>query len=223
VLGIVGRNGAFAEYMTLPSRNLHAVPDTVSTEAATFVEPLAAALEIQEQMNVTAEDRVLVVGDGRLGQLVAQTMALTRCDLLVVAKNSDKMALLSERGIETGIVDAVSLSDFDIAVECTGNAEGFAIAQNALRPRGTLVMKSTYAGKLTIDAAAVVVNELTLIGSRCGPFEPALELLAEGKVDVEPLIQARYPLAEGVEAFEYAKRPAVLKVLLRAAGWSRGA
>ena len=213
VLGIVGRNGAFAEYLTLPDRNLHRVPENVSTEAATFTEPLAAALEVQEQVKVTANDRVLVVGDGRLGQLVAQTMALTGCELLVLGKGHKKLSLLSARGIETGIVGAVEPAECDIAVECTGNQEGFAIAQKALRPRGTLVMKSTYAGSLTVDAAAIVVNEQTLVGSRCGPFAPAIGLLAKGKVEVEPLIHARYALAEGVAAFEHAKRPEVLKVL----------
>jgi threonine dehydrogenase-like Zn-dependent dehydrogenase len=214
VLGIVGRNGAFAEYLSLPNANLHEVPEHVSTDVATFTEPLAAALEIQEQVKVTANDRVLVVGDGRLGQLVAQTMALIGCELLVIGKNNEKLSILSARGIETGISGALEPSEFDIAVECTGNPDGFAIAQSALRPRGTLVMKSTYAGRLTLDAAALVVNEITLVGSRCGPFEPALELLAKSEVDVEPMIHARYPLSEGVAAFERATRPEVLKVLL---------
>jgi threonine dehydrogenase-like Zn-dependent dehydrogenase len=214
VLGIVGRNGAFAEYLTLPSKNLHLVPDNISTEAATFTEPLAAALEIQQQVKVTANDRVLVVGDGRLGQLVAQTLALTGCELLVIGRGHKKLSLLSARGIETGIAGAVEPSEFDIAVECTGNPDGFGIAQRGLRPRGTLVMKSTYAGSLTVDAASIVVNELTLVGSRCGPFAPALKLLAKGRVDVETLIHARYSLAEGVEAFEHAERAGVLKVLI---------
>jgi threonine dehydrogenase-like Zn-dependent dehydrogenase len=216
VLGIVGRNGAFAEYLTLPNDNLHVVPDEVSTDAATFTEPLAAALQILEQVNVTANDRVLVVGDGRLGQLVAQTMALTGCELLVVGNSRDKLSMLAARGVQTGLADSANPVEFDIAVECTGNPEGFAIAHTALRSRGTLVMKSTYAGELAVDAAAVVVNELTLVGSRCGPFAPALRLLASRQVDVEPLIQARYPLAEGIAAFEHAQRPEALKVLLRA-------
>ncbi len=217
VLGIAGRNGAFAEYLTLPAENLHPVPDAVPTDAAVFTEPLAAALEVQEQVRLHADDRVLVVGDGKLGQLVAQTIALTGCAVLVVGRHEAKLALLAQRGIETARADALTRGGFDVAVECTGNPEGFAVAQRALRPRGTLVLKSTYAGALTLDASAVVVNELTLVGSRCGPFTPALRLLAEGRVAVQPLIHARYPLGEAPAAFAHAQRPGVLKVLLEIA------
>lgn len=215
VLGIVGRNGAFAEYLTLPNENLHVVPAGVSTEAATFTEPLAAAIQIQEQVRLTTNDRVLVVGDGRLGQLVAQTLGLTGCELLVLGNNRDKLSLLSARGIETGLADSANPVEFDIAVECTGNPDGFAIARTALRSRGTMVMKSTYAGELSVDAAAVVVNELTLVGSRCGPFAPALRLLAEHQIDVEPMIHEEYTLDEGIAAIERAQQPEVLKVLFR--------
>ncbi len=214
VLGIVNRNGAFADYLCLPIQNLHPVPDHVSTEEATFTEPLAAALEIQQQVALHLGDRVLVVGDGKLGQLVAQTLALTGCDLLVVGRHQEKLANLEARGIKTGLADAVAHRSFDIAVECTGNAEGFALAHRALRPRGTLVLKSTYAGKLSLDASSLVVDEITLIGSRCGPFPAALELLAQGHVDVKPLIHAHYPLTQGIAAFEYAQTKGVLKVLL---------
>jgi len=214
VLGIVSRHGAFADYLVLPAENLHPVPDAVSTDAAVFAEPLAAALEIQEQVPIGSRDRVLVVGDGKLGQLVAQTLALTGCALLVVGRHDAKLALLAARGIETGRADRAMRREFDVAVECTGNPEGFAVAQRAVRPRGTLVMKSTYAGALTLDASAVVVRELTLVGSRCGPFAPALPLLAEGLVAVEPLIHGRYPLGDALRAFEHAQRPGVLKVLL---------
>ncbi len=214
VLGIVGRNGVFAQYTTLPEENVHVVPNGIATDVATFVEPLAAALEIQQQSVVQPADRVLVVGAGKLGNLIAQTLALTGCDVLAVDRHPRKLALLSTLGIATGTSDAVDPGTFDVAVECTGNADGFACAQRAVRPRGTLVMKSTYAGTLSLDAAAVVVNELTMIGSRCGPFQPALELLASGRVTVEPLIHARYPLEQGIEALEHAQRAGVLKVLL---------
>jgi threonine dehydrogenase-like Zn-dependent dehydrogenase len=214
VLGIVNRLGAFAEYLCLPVENLHVVPDTVSTDAATFTEPLAAALEIQQQVALGANNHVLVVGDGKLGQLVAQTLALTGCDLLVVGRHPEKLASLSARGITTGLADAVQPRTFDIAVECTGNPDGFAIALQSLRPRGTLVLKSTYAGRLNLDAAAIVVDEITLIGSRCGPFPAALELLANQAVDPTPLIQARYPLSAGLNAFDHAQRRGVLKVLI---------
>jgi threonine dehydrogenase-like Zn-dependent dehydrogenase len=214
VLGIVNRDGAFAEYLCLPAQNLHLVPNSVSTDAATFTEPLAAALEIQQQVALMRGDRVLVIGDGKLGQLVAQTLALTGCNLLAVGRHAEKLANLSARGIQTGFVDAVQERTFDISVECTGNPEGFAIALRALRPRGTLVLKSTYAGQLKINASALVVDEITLVGSRCGPFPEALKLLAEDKVEVLSLIQARYPLSEGLAAFEKAQRKGVLKVLL---------
>lgn len=217
VLGIVNRNGAFAEYLTLPVENLHLVPDTVSTDAATFTEPVAAALEIQQQVALRADDRVLVVGDGKLGQLVAQTLALTGCDILVVGRHREKLDYLAARGMKTGLADAVNDRSFDLSVECTGNPEGFAIARRALRPRGTLVLKSTYAGQLTFDASSLVVDEITLIGSRCGPFPQALELLATGRVDVKPLIHARYPLEAGLSAFNRAQERGVLKVLLEMA------
>ncbi len=214
VLGIVNRNGAFAEYLSLPIENLHLVPENVSTEAATFTEPIAAALEIQEQVKLSENDRVLVVGDGKLGQLIAQTLALTGCELLVVGRHKDKLGNLAARGIKTGLADSVIDRYFDISVDCTGNPEGFATARRALRPRGTLILKSTYAGNLSLDASSLVVDEITLIGSRCGPFVPALELLATGKVDVQSLIHGHYSLSQGLEAFEKAQTKGVLKVLL---------
>ncbi|MFM5995851.1 MAG: MDR/zinc-dependent alcohol dehydrogenase-like family protein [Dolichospermum sp.] len=214
VLGIVNRNGAFAEYLCLPEKNLHLVPENVSTDAATFTEPIAAALEIQEQVKIIPDDRVLVVGDGKLGQLIAQTLALTGCDLLVVGRHKDKLANLENRGIKTGLVDDIKDRSFDISVDCTGNPEGFATARRALRPRGTLVLKSTYAGDLSVDMSSLVVDEITLIGSRCGPFSPALELLAKNQIDVTYLIQANYPLSEGLAAFAKAQTKGVLKVLL---------
>lgn len=214
VLGIVNRDGAFAEYLTLPSENLHVVPDVVSTDAATFVEPLAAALELQEQVPVHHDQRVLLVGDGKLGQLIAQTLVLTGCDLLVVGRHPEKLGLLSTYGMQTGSAEDVKPGTFDIAVECTGNPEGFALAREGLRPRGTLIMKSTYTGRLSFDASSIVVDEITLVGSRCGPFPLALQLLTDKQVSVEPLIHARYPLADAVSALEHAQRPGVLKVLL---------
>ncbi|BAZ00355.1 zinc-containing alcohol dehydrogenase superfamily protein [Tolypothrix tenuis PCC 7101] len=214
VLGIVNRHGAFAEYLCLPVENLHPVPDNVSTEIATFTEPIAAALEIQQQVALSANHRVLVVGDGKLGQLVAQTIALTGCELLVVGRHPEKLANLAARGIKTGLAKDVKDRFFDISVECTGNPEGFAIARRALRPRGTLVLKSTYAGNLNLDVSSLVVDEITLIGSRCGPFPAALQLLASEQLDVTPLIHARYHLSDGLAAFEYAQTRGVLKVLL---------
>ncbi len=216
VLGIVGRDGAFAERLTLPAANLHPVPDEVSTDAATFVEPLAAALEIQEQVRIDPADRVLVVGDGKLGQLIARTLALTGCRLTVAGRHEQKLALLASTGAVTTSADGIESGRFDLAVDCTGNSDGFALARRALRPRGTLVLKSTYAGELSLDASALVVDEITLVGSRCGPFAPALALLAERRVEVEDLIAGRYPLAEGLAALEHARRRGTLKILLEA-------
>jgi threonine dehydrogenase-like Zn-dependent dehydrogenase len=213
VLGIISRNGAFAESLSLPAANLHVVPDGISTDEAVFTEPLAAALEIQQQISIGPVDRVLVVGDGKLGQLVARTLALTGCELLVLGKHRGKLELLENLGIRTA--DAAPARRFDIAVECSGSPGGFAIAREALRARGTLVMKSTYAGDLTVNASSLVVDEITLIGSRCGPFEKALELLAERRIDLRGLIHATYPLDEAIEAFDEAQKPGVLKVLVK--------
>lgn len=214
VLGIQGRDGAFAEFLTLPADNLHVVPEAVSTEAATFAEPLAAALEILDQVDLDASDRVLVVGDGKLGQLVAQVLALAECELAVVGRHPWKLSLLEQSGIHTLPEAHVRRHAWDLVVECTGQPGGFQTARRALRPRGTLVLKSTYAGELSLDASALVVDEITIVGSRCGPFEPALRLLADERVTVEPMIQARYPLSEAIPALERAAEAGVLKVLL---------
>lgn len=249
VLGIVGRDGAFAEYLLLPVENLHPVPDALSDDAAVFTEPLAAALEIREQVQVRPGDRVLLVGDGKLGQLVARVLALAGCELVAVGRHPRKLALMEATGARTvrapdaasgesirgdrsarhaggsdgvggdppqarELPPGIEPRSFDVAVECTGNPSGFALARAALRPRGTLVLKSTYAGALTLDASSVVVDELTLVGSRCGPFLPALRLLEAGLVDPTPLIDARYPLTEAEAALAHAARRGILKVLL---------
>ncbi|WP_299486689.1 alcohol dehydrogenase catalytic domain-containing protein [Acaryochloris sp. IP29b_bin.137] len=216
VLGIVNHHGAFAEYLTLPTENLHPIPDHLPNHIATFTEPLAAALEIQEQVEIDPSDRVLVIGDGKLGQLVAQTLARTGCQLSVVGRHPEKLANLAVRQITTCLESEINnhLRSFDFAVECTGNPQGFELARKALRPRGTLVLKSTYANHLTIDASAIVVDELTIIGSRCGPFAKALDLLATDAVDVAPLIQATFPLAQGIEAFTIAQQRGSKKILL---------
>lgn len=213
VLGIANRHGAFAESLALPTENLHSVPPEVSDDEAVFVEPLAAALEIQEQVKITPQDRVVVVGDGKLGQLVAQTLALTGCKLLVIGHHAGKLALLSSRGIDVTMDDPQR--SFDIAVDCTGNPEGFELARRALRPRGTLVMKSTYAGTLTVNASSLVVDEITVIGSRCGPFPRALDLLRARAIEVRFLIQSTYELNDALTAFDHAQRRGALKILIR--------
>jgi threonine dehydrogenase-like Zn-dependent dehydrogenase len=214
VLGIAGRDGAFAECLTLPVANLHEVPDGIPDEAAVFTEPLAAALEIQEQVRIGAGDRVVVVGNGKLGNLVAQTLALTGCTLKVIGRNPTTLAPLAAHGIDVGLAADLVERRADVAVECTGNQEGLELARRAVRPRGTIVLKSTYHGRTSLDISGIVVDEITLVGSRCGPFAPALALLAQGRVDVAPLVHARFPLQDAVAAFAEAARPGVAKVLV---------
>ena len=214
VLGIVARDGAFATHLTLPIQNLHAVPDGLPDEVAVFTEPTAAALELQQQVSVSPADRVVVIGAGKLGHLVAQTLAATGCRLLVAGRSPGPLALLAARGIATTTADRLEPRAADLVVECTGHPDGLELARRAVRPRGTIVLKSTYHGKAEVDLARFVVDEITLVGSRCGPFAPALALLASGRVDPRPLVEARYPLAEAVAAFEHAARLGALKVLV---------
>ncbi|MBK9006300.1 MAG: 2-deoxy-scyllo-inosamine dehydrogenase [Anaerolineales bacterium] len=214
VLGIVNRDGVFAEYVCLPVANLHRVPASVPDGMAVFTEPLAAALEIQEQINIKPGDRVLLVGAGRLGQLIAQTLALTGCDLRVVARHKRQQELLTARGIRIITEEEIQRWRWDVVVEATGSPSGFALARQAIRPRGTLVLKSTYKGEMSVDFSSIVVDEINLIGSRCGPFEPALRLMESRQVDPTVLIDAEYSLTDAMKAFEHATRPGALKVVL---------
>src|SRR6266508_615767 len=216
VLGIVNRDGTFAEFTTLPITNLHRVPDSVPDEMAAFTEPLAAALEIQQQIQIKPTDLVLLVGAGRLGQLIAQTLALTGCDLRVVARHTHQQNLLKARGI--GIISEEEIQPWrwDVVVEATGSPNGFALARKAIRPRGTLVMKSTYKGDMSLNFSSIVVDEINIIGSRCGPFEPALRLMEARQVDPTVLIADEYKLDEALKAFERAAETGVLKVLIEA-------
>ena len=213
-LGIAGRDGAFAEYLVLPVRNLHPVPDSLPDEVAVFTEPLAAACEILQQVHVHPADRVIVLGDGKLGLLCAQVLALTGCDLLVVGRHREKLDIAAQWGIRTAQEDGAIEAAADVVVEATGRPEGYAAARRLVRPRGTVVLKSTYHGALAADLTTAVVDEVTLVGSRCGPFAPALRLLERRLVDVLPLIHARYPLAEARTAFDHTARPGTLKVLV---------
>lgn len=216
VLGIVDRPGTFADYTSLPVENLHVVPDTVADDAAVFTEPLAAALQIREQVELASDTRALVVGDGKLGLLVVQVLLLAGCDVTSLGHHPERLrAVAPAAAIITG--QALATAAFDLVVECSGQAAGFAVARRAVRPRGTLVMKSTYAGELTVDASSLVVDEITVVGSRCGPFAPALRLLAEGRVVVAPMIEARYDLDDSEAAFERVTRGGALKVLLQIA------
>jgi threonine dehydrogenase-like Zn-dependent dehydrogenase len=214
VLGITKREGTLAEFTTLPLANLHRVPASVPDELAIFTEPLAAALEIQQQVHIRPADRVLVVGAGRLGQLVAQSLALTGCDLHVVARHAYQQKILVERGIRIISEEDVQPWRWDIVVEATGSPGGFSLARQAIRPRGTLVMKSTYKGEVPVNFSSIVVDEVTLVGSRCGPFEPALNLLEKGEVDPSVLIAKEFGLDDALQAFAYAAGAGVLKVLV---------
>ena len=215
-LGIDRRDGVFAEYTVLPFENLHPLPASVSNDQAVFVEPLAAACEILEQVKFQPTDRVAVIGDGKLGLLCAQVVALTGCEMTAVGRHAEKLHILLRRGMAvTTDINAIKPATLDIVVEATGTPSGFALARQLVRPRGTIVLKSTYQGEaLPVNLTMIVVDEITLIGSRCGPFEPAIRLLANRQVDVESMIQARYTLDEGVTAFERAAVKGTLKVIV---------
>lgn len=222
VLGIVGRDGAHAEFLRLPETNLLPVPETIIDEHAVFTEPLAAACGIMERVKVTSDDRVVVIGDGKLGLLCAQVIALSGAQLLLVGKHPEKRRIAERRGIETCTIKHVEKRrrEFDIAVEASGSAAGFELALKLLRPRGQLVLKSTFHGNTEIPAAQIVVDEISIVGSRCGRFAPALDLLKKGAVDVDSLISAEFPLSNGLVAFKRAEEKGVLKVLLRPGNFS---
>lgn len=214
VMGIQDADGAFAQSLLVPTRNLHAVPDAVSDERAVFTEPLAAAFEILEQLEVEAGTECLVLGDGKLGLLVAQVLDLAGARVRAVGRHPEKLSILARRGIETLLADDWSPRPTELVVEATGSAAGFAAAVAATRPRGTLVLKSTVAEHPGVDLAPLVIHEIRVVGSRCGPFEPALRALAEGSVETDALIDARLPLEQGPGALERARSPGALKVLI---------
>jgi threonine dehydrogenase-like Zn-dependent dehydrogenase len=215
VMGILNADGAFAEYVSVPAANLHAVPDGVSDETAVFTEPLAAAFEILTQIQLNPGDDVLVLGDGKLGNLCAQVLRLTGARIAAVGKHADKLAAIKRAGVRTVLLSDWQPRLFDVVVEATGSASGIELALGAVRPRGTLILKSTIARKHEVSLAPIVINEINVIGSRCGPFEDALAALAEGRVSVTPLIDKIYSLADGVEAMQHAARSGSKKILLR--------
>ncbi len=217
VLGIVRHPGAFSEFLTLPERNLHVVPDNISLDAAVFVEPLAAACEILDQVPLEQGTAVAVLGDGKLGLLVAQVLQAHGCRVNQFGKHPDKLRISSVRGVVTEVIGAhLPRAAFPFVVDATGSRDGLRSAIEMVEPRGSVIMKSTVHGDVPLDTAPVIVNEISLIGSRCGRFEPALELLERGTVDVAPLVSERMPLARATAAFARAAQPGVLKVLLTA-------
>lgn len=215
VMGILNADGCFAEYLAVPATNLHLVPDAVEDEAAVFSEPLAAAFEILEQVHIQPTADIVVCGDGKLGLLCAQVLHLTGARVRVIGKHDKKLQLLQKVGVETTLLSDWRSGQADIVVEATGSAAGLALAMTTVRPRGVLVLKSTVAQQHTVSLAPLVINEVTVIGSRCGRFSPALQALARNRIVIAPLISKIVPLTEGATAIRQAARPGELKILLR--------
>ncbi len=214
VIGIKDRDGAFAPYLSLPAANLLAVPSQVEDEAAVFTEPLAAALAVLEALPLPLKFPLLVVGDGRLGLLIAWALAKSEVEVHLVGHHDTHLALAQPYGVQTFLEKDLPPGDYEVVVEASGAPSGLDLALARVRPRGMVVMKSTYAGRYPLAPAALVVPEVRLVGSRCGPFGPALRMLARRWIDPRPLIARQFPLSQGLEAFEWAQRPGVLKVLL---------
>jgi threonine dehydrogenase-like Zn-dependent dehydrogenase len=215
VIGILNHDGAFAEYVGVPQENLHLVPDAMPTDVAVFTEPVAAAFEIPSQVALARGDRIVVLGDGRLGNLCAQVLAGICDSVLVVGKHPEKLALVDALGIETTLLtDLPDRRSADLVVDCTGSETGLPTALRLVRPRGTIVLKTTVADAQRMAWAPVVIDEVTIVGSRCGPFDRALDALAAESVSVLPLISERFDLSNGVEALNAAARRGVLKVLI---------
>ena len=221
VLGIIHHAGAYSEYLTLPLENLHAVPDSMSDEQAVFVEPLAAACEILEQVDAREFREAAVLGDGKLAQLVARVLRTAIPRVVMYGKHEQKLALARRAGIATkkvrgGASDMKRVQEkFQLVVEATGSPTGLALAQQMTEARGTLVLKSTFHGAVPVETWPIVVKEITVVGSRCGPFAKAVALLRSGKVDPTPLIARTFPLAGAQKAIAFAQKPNVMKVLLK--------
>lgn len=215
VMGILEADGAFAEFVSVPLSNLHVVPEEISDEEAVFTEPLAAAFEILEQVQVDPGDDVLVLGDGKMGMLCAQVLKLTGARVTVLGKHKEKLALVKKTGVRTLLLDDWKPRLFDIVVEATGSDSGLKLAMSAVCPRGTLVLKSTIVGDHNVSLAPLVINEITVIGSRCGLFPDALQALKEKSVSVTPLVEKAYPLTKGLDAVAHAAKAGTRKILLR--------
>jgi threonine dehydrogenase-like Zn-dependent dehydrogenase len=218
VPGIHNRDGAFAELLSLPPQNLRFVPDAISDRQAVFTEPLAAACEILDQIEICPEHRVAVIGDGKLGQLIARVLATTGCNLILIGKHLDKLELAASAGIKTVELHNLKIdpaSRFDFVVEASGSGSGLQLALDQVKPRGTIILKSTFHGPIQLDAWRIVVNEICVLGSRCGRFEKALKLLEEGRVKVEDLIAGEFRLSDGIAAIAAAQTKGTLKILLK--------
>ncbi len=214
VLGIYRKDGVFAEFVTLPLINLHLLPQEVSDHQAVFVEPLASALEILEQIEVRKKESILVIGDGKLGLLIAQVMKLESDEVYCLGKHERKLELIRKRNVKVFLKEEDIAQKFDLVVEATGKKEGLRVALSYVKPRGKIVLKSTFKGNLCLDVSKIVVDEIELIGSRCGPFPRAIEVLKSGRVDVEGMVDGEFPLDEALQAFRLAQKPGVMKILL---------
>ncbi len=217
-LGIFNKDGCFSEYFTLPRENVLLVPDSISDEEIVFIEPIAAALEILEQVKIEPSHKVALLGDGKLGLSIALILNAYNIDFVHIGKHADKLALSSKMGSNTKLLADVSDDDkmgFDVVIEATGSKGGFETSLSLVKPRGTLVLKSTIAADEGLNLASVVVNEVTIIGSRCGLFAPAMRLFENKKIDVKPLISHILPFEKALDAFELNKKKEVIKVLLK--------
>lgn len=222
VLGIKGRDGAFAEFLSLPIRNLIEVPESVSDESAVFVEPLAAAFNILEQVDINSSHDVALIGDGKLAQLIVLVMAQTNCALTIIGKHTNKLERTLSFCAHSSLIETRALTQdfkgrFDVAIDATGSPSGLATALEVVKPRGTVVLKSTHHGATALDTSQVVVNEVRIVGSRCGRFRPAIDLLTSGAAELGKLISRRLPLEAGLRAFEEASASETLKVILQVA------
>jgi len=216
VLGILKRDGAFAEFLSLPEKNLHVIPDSISDEQAVFVEPLAAAFEINEQISLKPEWNVAVVGDGRLAQLIIQVIKLTCSNITCFGKHQNKLEGLIQSGIKIKIgIESTDEQLFDLVVEATGSNSGFTDTMKLVKPRGTVVLKSTIVSRENLDLTSTIINEITLIGSRCGLFKPAIDALATGVISVDSMVDCTFPLDKFQDAIVHAKKPDTLKVFLK--------
>lgn len=217
VLGILNKDGVFAEYVSLPLTNLKRVPPTIPLQQAVFVEPLAAALQIQQQISIKPEQRVLIIGDGKLGSLIAQVLHVTGCELHILGRHTEKLSAIKHNCPNIQMAKsprALSRERFEIVIEVSGRSDGLNMALELVQPRGTVVLKSTTADTSTVDHNLLVINEISIIGSRCGPFDAALRMLSSGKINTDYLIEATYPLSEGLQAFHHALQKGTRKILL---------
>ncbi len=217
VVGIEGRDGAFAEFLAVPARNIHVLPDSIGSDEAVFIEPLAAAMQIVKQVPIESRQKVIVVGDGRLGLLTVQVMAAhgNKTNVALLGKHEEKLTFCEKRGIRTILLDdMIKKPEWDVVVDCSGCVEGFNTACQLVRPRGQLVMKSTWVADKPVDLSALVINEVSLIGSRCGPFPDAINALAAEEIVVNGMITSRFKLSEGLVALDKAKDHNQIKVVL---------